>query len=157
MKIAVVVFALAALTAPLAGQAAPRVATALAGAELTELEAVRRAVWVDWFTGDTASLRRALGPELVAISAGVPHWQSLDVSLAASARYKAGGGRLVSVAFDSALTHRFGETVVMFSHYTVVTESRGQRQTTKGRATEVFVRVRGRWIHTSWHLDEDHS
>jgi hypothetical protein len=157
MKLAVVVLALAVTATPLASQAAPRVAASLSGAALTELEDVRRAVWVDWFSGDTASLRRVLGPELVAISAGVPHWQSLDVSLASSARFRAGGGRLISVAFDSALTHRFGETVVMFSRYTVITESGGERQTTKGKATEVFVRTRGRWVHTSWHLDEDPS
>jgi hypothetical protein len=157
MKIAAVALALAAAATPLSAQAAPRIAMTLSGAELADLEAVREAVWVDWFSGDTASLRTVLGPELVAISAGVPHWQSLEESLATSADFKANGGKLVSVSFDSTLTHRFGETVVMFSHYTVVTESGGQRQTQKGRATEVFVRSKGRWLHTSWHLDAEAS
>jgi hypothetical protein len=61
----------------------------------------------------------------------------------------------VSVSFASTLTHRFGETVVMFSHYAVVTERGGRRQSQKGRATEVFVRSNGRWLHTSWHLDAE--
>jgi hypothetical protein len=157
MKIAAVALALAAAATPLSAQAAPRLAMTLSGAELADLEAVRKAVWVDWFSGDTASLRRVLGPELVAISAGVPHWHSLEESLTASADFKVNGGRLVSVSFDSTLTHRFGETVVMFSHYTVVTESGGRRQTQPGRATEVFVRSNGRWLHTSWHLDAEAS
>jgi hypothetical protein len=157
MKIAALALALAAAATPLSAQAAPRIAMTLSGAELTALEAVREAVWVDWFSGDTASLRTVLGPELVAIAAGVPHWHSLEQSLAASADFKARGGRLASVSFDSTLTHRFGATVVMFSHYTVVTESGGQRQTQKGRATEVFVRSNGRWLHTSWHLDTEAS
>jgi SnoaL-like domain len=157
MRIAALALALVSAASPLSGQAAPRVAMALSGTELADLEAVREAVWVDWFSGDTASLRKVLGPELVAIAAGVPHWHSLDESLAASAGFKANGGKLVSVSFDSTLTHRFGETVVMFSHYTVVTASGGQRQTQQGRATEVFVRSNGRWLHTSWHLDEEAS
>ena len=113
------------------------------------------------WAGQIAEMRR-MGREVVlvssgAIAAGLPHWQSLDESLATSARFKASGGKLVSVSFDSTLTHRFGETIVMFSHYTVVTEGGGERHTQKGRATEVFVRSNGRWVHTSWHLDEEPS
>lgn len=157
MKIVAVALTLIASAFPLAAQDAPRVALTLSGIELAELEAVRKAVWVDWFSGDTAALRSVLGPELVAISAGAPHWQSLDESLAASAKFKADGGTFVSVSFDSPLTHRFGETVVMFSLYTVVTEIGGRRQTQKGRATEVFVRANGSWVHTSWHLDAEEA
>lgn len=29
--------------------------------------------------------------------------------------------------FDSTVTHRFGDAVVMFSHYAIVTEKAGQR------------------------------
>lgn len=157
MKVAAVALAIAVAASPLSAQAAPRITTTLSGAELAGLEVARQAVWVDWFSGDTAALRRVLGPELVAIAPGVAHWHSLEESLAASAGFRASGGRLVAVSFDSTLTHRFGETVVMFSHYTVITESRGRRQTQKGRATEVFIRANGRWLHTSWHIDEQAS
>jgi hypothetical protein len=139
----------------LAAQVAPRVTTTLSATELTALEAVRKAVWVDWFSGDTTALRRVLGPELVAMGAGESYWQSLSETIAGSAKFKAGGGKFVSVGFDSAKTHRFGETVVMFSRYSVVTENAKGRTTQKGRATEVFVRANGRWVHTSWHLDSE--
>jgi ketosteroid isomerase-like protein len=155
MKVAGFALALLAGTSPLAAQAAPRVTATLAAPDLTALEVIRKAVWVDWFSGDTAALRRALAPELVALSPGAPHWQSLSQTIAASADFKAKGGKFVSVAFDSAMTHRFGDAVVMFSHYTVVTENADKRSTQKGRATEVFVRTNGRWVHTSWHLDVD--
>lgn len=149
--------ALCAIAAPVSAQgtqAAPRVAQTLAAPDLAELEGIRKAVWVDWFSGDTVALRRALGPELVAIGTGGPHWQSLEQTLASSAKFRAGGGKLVSVTFDSTVTHRFGDAVVMFSHYALVTESAEGRRSGQGRATEVFVRAKTRWVHTSWHLDE---
>jgi ketosteroid isomerase-like protein len=132
---------------------APRVTSTLPAAELKALESERRDVWVDWFTGDTAALRRSLGPELVAMSTGARYWQTLDESLASSVKYKADGNVFVSVEFDSTKIHRFGETVVMFSRYHVVTSKDGSRSDLRGRATEVFVRVGKRWVHTSWHLD----
>src|SRR5262245_30579771 len=116
-------------TSSLAAQVAPRVTTTLSATELTALEAVRKAVWVDWFSGDTTALRRGLGPELVAMSAGAPYWQSLNETIAGSAKFRAGGGKFVSVGFDSAMTHRFGKTVVMFSRYSVVTENAEGRTT----------------------------
>lgn len=155
MKFVRLALALLAVTSPLAAQAAPRVTATLSAAELNTLEKVRKAVWVDWFSGDTAALHRVLAPELVAVSSVASHWQSVNQAIASSADFKAKGGRFVSVAFDSAMTHRFGDVVVMFSHYTVVTENEEMRSTRKGRATEVFVRTNGRWVHTSWHLDRD--
>ncbi len=144
-------------TSAVAAQAAPRVTTTLAAHELTALEAIRKAVWVDWFSGDTAALRRVLGPELVAMSSDAPHWQSLEETIASSAKFRSGGGKFVSVRFDSTLTHRFGETVVLFARYSLVTETPKGRATQKGRVTEVFVRTSGRWVHTSWHLDSASS
>ncbi|MCA0374620.1 MAG: nuclear transport factor 2 family protein [Gemmatimonadetes bacterium] len=133
---------------------APRVTTTLPAEARTALERERRAVWVHWFTADTAALRRALGPELVAMSTGSSTWQTLEESIAASTRFRADGGTLVSVDFEGTTLHRFGETVVMFSRYHVVTSKHGVRSDLRGRATEVFVRSGGRWVHTSWHLDE---
>lgn len=136
----------------LAAQPAPRVATTLAGAERAELLRVRKDVWVHWFTGDTAGLRRVLAPELVAISPDSPDYQSLATTIAGSADFAKSGRKLESVAFARDSIHRFGDVVVMFSRYTVVTSGRNAF-TQQGRATEVFVRRASRWVHTSWHLD----
>lgn len=138
-------------TPPLAAQPAPRVTTTLPPNELSALEAIRKDVWVNWFSGDTAALRRVLAPELVAI--GPDGQLSLNQSIAGSAEYKASGGRFVSVTFNSNVAHRFGDVVVLFSRYSVVTERAKKQATQVGRATEVFVRSNGRWVHTSWHLD----
>lgn len=153
MKPIVPLLAIAIHALTVEAQPAPRVSTSLPAAELAALDKIRKDVWVNWFAGDTAALRRVLTPELVAISPDVPHWQSLEQTLAASAGFKAGGGKLLSVEFDSTSVHRFGDVVVMFSHYRLALTHDGQRTTQKGRATEVFVRHRGEWVHTSWQLD----
>lgn len=137
----------------LQAQPAPRVAGSVPPTELKVLETIRRDVWVNWFNGDTAALRRVLGPELVAISGGSEHWRNRDQTIAESADFAKGGGKFVSVTFDSNTVHRFGDVVVMFSHYAVVSAQGGKQNSTKGRATEVFVKSGGRWVHTSWHLD----
>ena len=149
------ILALAAFSAAaLHGQSAPRVAGTLPAAELKALEQVRRDVWLHWFSGDTAGLRKVLAPELVAIDGGSTHWASREEEIAGSAAYAKGGAKLVSITFDSNAVHRFGDVVVMFSHYVLVTERSGTRDTRKGRVTEVFVRSAGRWVHTSWHIDQ---
>jgi ketosteroid isomerase-like protein len=153
MKVLLLALALATTTTALVAQAAPRVAATLPPAELTALESLRKDIWVQWFTGDTAALHKVLPPELVAVSPDGAHWLSLQQSLDGSAQYKASGARFLSVDFDSTMVHRFGDVVVMFSHYTVVTEKSGKRSTQKGRATELFVRNNGKWVHTSWHID----
>lgn len=134
-------------------QAAPTVAATLPPAELKALEAIRKDVWVHWFTGDTAGLRRVLPPELIAISPDGTPWQTLEQTLEGSTKFKAARNRLISVEFAGTTVHRFDAVVVMFSQYEVETERAGTRSTQRGRATEVFVRKDGRWVHTSWHLD----
>ena len=153
MKTLALIAGLAAAATTLSAQAAPRVAQALPAAERAELERVRKAVWVDWFSGDTAALHRVLAPELVAISPSNPLWSSLGDMLAASADFKAKGNTLVSVNFDTTVVHSFGAVALMFSTYAVKTKNNGQESTQAGHVTEVFVRSGGRWVHTSWHLD----
>jgi len=153
MKFPAILLSLAAAASPLASQSAPNVSSTLPAAEREQLEMIRKDVWVQWFTGDTAGLKRILPPELVAISPDGEHWQSLDETLKGSAWFRESGGELEDVSFEQTHIHRFGDVVVMFSHYAVRTRRNAQRSTQRGRATEVFVRRNGRWVHTSWHLD----
>lgn len=153
MKLFSSLLAIAVSASTLAAQPAPAIAGSLPAPELAALDRIRKDVWVNWFAGDTAALRRVLTPDLVAISPDAPHWQNLEQTLAGSAGFKAGGGRLLSVAFDSTRVHRFGDVVVMFSHYRLVMQNDGREARQNGRATEVFVRRGGRWLHTSWQLD----
>ena len=153
MKVPHVLLALLAAVPPLGAQSAPRVTTTLSAGELKTLETVRRDVWIHWFAGDTAALRRVLTPELVAISPDSKLWQGLEQTLEGSARFKAGGGSLAALEFSNTTVHAFGDVAVMFSRYAMHLLRNGQHSEQTGRATEVFVRRSGKWVHTSWHLD----
>jgi len=46
--------------------------------------------------------------------------------------------------------------VVLYSVYEIaIVGGAGKASTMRGRATEVFVRRDGRWLHPGWHLDLD--
>ena len=47
----------------------------------------------------------------------------------------------------------YGDVAVIYSLYTFETDAKGERNTSSGRATEVFVRKNGRWTNPGWHLD----
>jgi hypothetical protein len=146
---------LRALMAPAEGglPAAPRVTSPVPGDIMSELVVLRRAVWSAWFSGDTAALRHYLGPELVAIGPDARPWHDFEGSVREAARFAASGGRLVSIEFPRTLGHRFGGAIILFSEYRATLQLDGATRVVDGRATEVFIRSGGRWVHTSWHLD----
>jgi ketosteroid isomerase-like protein len=47
----------------------------------------------------------------------------------------------------------FGDTAILYSQFLYQTEANGNRSTSSGRATEVFVRRNGKWVNVGWHLD----
>ena len=57
-------------------------------------------------------------------------------ALASSRAFKAGGGRLVSLSFSENRAQRYGDTVILYSHYEAVIETSKGREPMKGRATE---------------------
>lgn len=155
MKVPQFLLAVLAATPPLAAQSAPRATSPLPQREFAALESLRREVWVDWFAGDTAALRRTLGPELIAISPDSELWQDLDATIAGAAGFKAGGGSLAALEFSNTTMHHANGVVIMFSRYAMHLSRNGQHSEQTGRATEVFIKVGGAWVHTSWHLDKD--
>lgn len=155
MKVPQFLLAMLAATPSLAAQTAHRATTPLPQREVDALETLRRDVWVHWFGGDTAALRRVLAPELVAISPDSELWQDLEASVAGSARYKANGGSLAAVEFSNTTVHHANGVVIMFSRYAAHLVNNGAHTEQKGRATEVFVKSNGAWVHTSWHIDVD--
>lgn len=113
----------------------------------------REQVWRAWFAGDTATLDRLLPDGTLAIDAGDDRWKGRHEVLAAASDFHQKGGRLVDLRFPRTEVQRFGEVAVLYSLYEIVSETGGVRETSRGRATEVFVWRNGRWVNPGWHMD----
>ena len=119
----------------------------------TELLLVRQAVWLAWFKGDRRALAELLPAELIAINGDSEDWEHQGDALHSAERFLADGGKLVELEFPTTEFQVYGDVAVLYSRYTVDFEIGGKRFTQSGRATEIFRRVKGRWVNTGWHLD----
>lgn len=120
-----------------------------------ELLVAREAVWRSWFSNDTLQLRQLLPDNLIAIPPEGDGWQSLALTMAESRGFAASGGKLVRLEFPRTEIQVFGTLAVIYSSYLFETEVGGQKNTLKGRVTEVFEWRDGRWVNPSWHMDND--
>lgn len=158
--IAVVAASQAVLGADASPVAAPAATAVDAHAESIdrELLATRETAWRAWFAGDTASLEAMLPAEFLGYSMSGEEISDRARTLAASRGFAASGGRLERLAFPETRAQRFGDVVVLYSVYEIgIVDGAGKASTMRGRATEVFVRSDGRWLHPGWHLDVESS
>jgi hypothetical protein len=119
-----------------------------------EVLEVREAAWRAWFAGDERTLGDLLPSEFLAIGAeGGPDISDRAKTLESSRKFKASGGRLITLTFAETRSQRYGDTVILYGFYEAVFETGAEKHTMRGRLTEIFVRRDGRWIHPGWHLD----
>lgn len=118
-----------------------------------ELLQAREAVWRAWFANDQKKLAWMVPEETIAINAGEEAWQDGPAALAGAEQFAYEGGRLLRLEFPRTEIALYGDVAILFSLYSFETESGGQRSTTAGRATEIFVRRDGRWVNPGWHTD----
>ena len=121
--------------------------------EKAELLAVRDSAWYAWFGNDQAKLTELLPADAVTISAGEAAWRDRAGVLRAAADFAARGSRMTRLAFPRTEVQAYGDTAFVYSLYEVDLEGPSGKRTLAGRATEIFVRQDGRWIHPGWHLD----
>jgi ketosteroid isomerase-like protein len=119
-----------------------------------ELLKVREKVWRDWFSGDGQALTAILPADFVGIGAGGGAGQTKAETIASSAAFAAGGGKLTNLAFHDNRIQRIGNVAVIYCGFTfTTTDKAGAANTVSGRATEVFVHGNSGWQHPGWHLD----
>ena len=116
-----------------------------------ELVAAREAIWRAWFANDTVQLARLLPSAATAAEPGGV-WQNREAILGGARQFAAGGGKLVRLEFTDTQILVDGDIAVVHSTYRLETVSSGQTSSSRGRATEVFVRENGRWVNPFWHL-----
>ena len=125
----------------------------LTAKERTELLAVRDSAWHAWFAGDRATLEKLMPPDALTISAGVPEWHDLAGVLESSRAFAATGARLTRLAFPRTEVQVYGDAAFVYSLYEFDLDGPQGKRSAAGRATEIFVRQDGRWLHPGWHLD----
>ena len=121
-------------------------------AEKKDLFAAREAVWRAWFAGDTKQLTELLPPELITIEPSSNTFGTLKSNLEGSRGFAASGGKLTRLVFPTTEIQAYGATVILYTTFEMDLVEDGKTRTSKGAATEVFVRRDGRWINTGWQL-----
>jgi hypothetical protein len=127
--------------------------TNLSATERAELLKERESVWRAWFSNDQKTLKEVLPPELVAINNGEAEWENLDKTLSGAQEFAKKGGKLVELNFARTEVQLYGDVAILYSQYSTTTSVSGMQEQATGRATEVFVKRRGHWVNTGWHLD----
>jgi ketosteroid isomerase-like protein len=113
----------------------------------------RESVWRAYFAGDRGTLQKLLPEELIAVDPAGGNWGNRQSVLEQSARFAAGGGKLVRLEFPKNELQVYGNTAVIYSNYLYEVDNGGARSVHSGRVTEVFVRRNGQWVNPSWHMD----
>jgi Domain of unknown function (DUF4440) len=134
--------------------AAPRV-WAQAPSVDQQLVAARDTVWRAWFHHDTTLLHRFIPPAAATLEGREPRWNSRREILDDSRSFAASKQRFVDVLFRNTHISREGTSALVQSSYAVITEAGGKRDTTRGRATELFVKLGDTWVNPYWHLEEE--
>jgi hypothetical protein len=113
----------------------------------------REAVWRAYFGGDRPTLEKLLPAELLTLEASGGDWGNRKTVLEGSARFAAGGGKLVRLEFPKTEIQVYGFTAIVYSNYLYEIEQGGKKWANSGRVTEVFVYQNGAWVNPSWHMD----
>lgn len=120
-----------------------------------QLLAARDTVWRAWFRNDTALLHRFIPPAAATLEGREQRWNSRREILDGSRSFAQSRQRFVDVLFQNTHISREGESALVQSNYAVIIEANGKRDTTRGRATELFVKQGDTWVNPYWHLEDD--
>ncbi|HQR18460.1 MAG TPA: DUF4440 domain-containing protein [Gemmatimonadales bacterium] len=119
-----------------------------------EILALRETAWRSWFANDQAAFQRVVPDELVALGWGGGPWEDRAGTMAQMGEFAKGGWTLAALEFPRNVFQQYGDVVILYTRFRVVlTDGAGKSEATTGRGTEIFVRRKGHWVHTGWHLD----
>ncbi len=121
-----------------------------------QLLAAREKVWRAFFTNDQAALGMLVPDDTIVLEGPIdaPFARKAQV-LEEAQRAAARGTKLVRLEFPKTEMQVFGTTVILYTTYLYELENaQGQRQTSTGKATEIFVRRNGAWVNPGWHMTQ---
>lgn len=127
--------------------------TSLSPAERDALLLAREAVWRAWFGGDRVRLAALIPEETIAIDPGNSVWADQSAIFARSEEFRISKAKLTRLEFPNTKIQAYGDVAILYTTYAFEVEKDGQRTTTAGRGTEIFIRRDGKWLNCGWHLD----
>lgn len=116
--------------------------------------AKRDAVWKAWFTNDRATLDKLIPEEAIAIDSSSAEWSNRAAIFAGAKAFADSGAKLVKLEFPKTEMQIYGNVVLIYTTYRYEIENNGQRTTTSGRGTEMFVWRGDELVNVGWHLDD---
>ncbi len=119
-----------------------------------EILAKRDAVWKAWFTNDRPTLEKLIPEEAIAINSGEENWSDRAAIFAGAKAFAESGSKLTKIEFPKTEMQIYGNTVLIYTTYRYEIERNGQRSTTSGRGTEMFVWRGDELVNVGWHLDD---
>lgn len=119
-----------------------------------QLFTAREAVWRAYFTNDQAALDKLIPADTLVLEGPLEAPFVRKPQILESARRAAdAGSKLVRLEFPQTELQVYGTTAILYTTYLFELENgQGQRQTSTGRATEIFVRRNGAWVNPGWHM-----
>jgi ketosteroid isomerase-like protein len=118
-----------------------------------QILAAREKVWRAYFANDRAALEKMVPGEVIAINSGSPEWDNKAKILAGAQRFAESGAKLLKLEFPKTEMQVYGNTVLIYTTYSMEIEAGGKRNVSSGRATEMFVRRGDELVNVGWHLD----
>jgi ketosteroid isomerase-like protein len=119
-----------------------------------QLMTAREAVWRAYFANDQATLDKLVPADTIVLEGPLdaPFVRKPQI-LEDAQRAASGGSKLVRLEFPRTEMQVYGTTVILYTTYLFELESaQGQRQTSTGKATEIFVRRNGAWVNPGWQM-----
>ena len=121
-----------------------------------QLLEAREAVWRAWFSNDQAKLAELIPEDLITIErSGSSRWGTRASVLEGAKRFAESGIKLTRLEFPRTEIQAYGRTVIIYTTYSYDLDNKGQKSTSSGRATEIFVYRDGKFVNTGWHLDRE--
>lgn len=114
----------------------------------------REAVWRAYFTNDQTQLDKLVPTDTIVLEVSLekPFVKKADI-LESAKQGAQSGNKLVRLEFPQTEMQVYGDTAIIYTTYLYELENtKGERHTSTGHATEIFVRRQGAWVNPGWHL-----
>lgn len=121
-----------------------------------QILSAREAVWKAYFTNDQAVLEKLVPADTIVLenSQEKPFVKKAEI-LQSAKELAQSGAKLIRLAFPQTEMQVYGNTAIIYTTYLYELENKqGERHTSTGRATEIFVYREGRWVNPGWHMAE---